>query len=46
MHFPILTTVVDILRIEKAAGIDRQTLAISGLQPQQHGADDLESMGM
>ena len=32
--------------IDKAARIDRQTLALSGLQPQQYGADDLESMGM
>ena len=33
-------------RIEKAARTDRQTLALSGLQPQQYDADDLESMGM
>ena len=32
--------------IEKAARTDRQTLALSGLQPQQYDADDLESMGM
>ena len=32
--------------IEKATPIDRQTLASSGLQPQQYHADDLESMGM
>lgn len=42
----LCTCVVDLLLDCKVTRTDRQSLVLSGLQPQQYDADDLESMGM